>query len=74
MSMNVNITTLYGLVGKSFILLDGTIADIYLLFQAAPVPFFLVKRRGSGTFQQVDAVSLLSILQSSGANIYGNAV
>ena len=66
--MDITLEQLYKLVGKSFTLLDGTIADIYMMFNAAPVPFFMIKRRGHyGVMQQVNAHELLSILKTSGA-------
>ena len=64
-TMEVKIESLYSLVGKSVALLDGTILDIYMLFQAAPTPFFMVTPRDTNKLHQVDAVMLFNLIQSN---------
>lgn len=63
--MEVKIESLYTLVGKSFTLLDGTIMDIYMMFQAAPTPFYMVTPRDTNKLHQVDAIMLFSLIQSN---------
>jgi hypothetical protein len=53
------------LVGKSFPLLDGTSANIYMLFDAKPVPFFLVKRVGGSTLVSLNVFELFEILEAN---------
>jgi hypothetical protein len=64
--MKFDISDIYNLVGKSFSLLDGTTADIYMCFNSLPTPFFLIKRRGTYNFIQIYATELLQILITSG--------
>lgn len=60
---------LHTLVGKSFTLLDGTIADIYLMFDREPMPFFIIKKRGTYKFHQIDAIELIDVLKAVKSNI-----
>ena len=53
------------LVGRSFPLLDGTTADIYMLFDAKPLPFFLIKRHGGYTFTSLNVFELFEILEAN---------
>jgi hypothetical protein len=63
--MDVKMESLYSLVGKSFTVHDGTIMDIFMLFQAAPVPFYMVTMRDSNKLHQVDVMVLFNLIKSN---------
>lgn len=63
--MDIEYTTLGELIGQSFTLLDGSMAVIYMGFDALPSPFFLIKRHGGSTMVQMNVYELMEVLHTS---------
>jgi hypothetical protein len=72
--MDIKIESLYNLVGKSFTLLDGTIMDIYMCFQSAPKPFYMVTMRDSNKLNSVDVLLLLNIIKQNAPELLENII
>jgi len=68
--MEVKIESLYNLVGKSITLLDGTILDIVMMFQASPTPFYMVTPRDTNKLHQIDAIALCHLIQTSAPELF----
>ena len=66
--------SLYGIVGKSFPILDGTVRDIYMMFQSKPTPFYLIKARDSTQIYQMPVIDLLNLLQTAAPELFAEVL